>query len=361
MENLVSSEEISAFYLNKKVFITGHTGFKGSWLMATLSTFGAIIKGYALEPEQPGGLFDHLRPMSLATSIISDIRDRERLNKEITDFKPDIIFHLAAQPLVRRSYTIPAETFDINVTGTANVLEACIHLKNKCSVIVITTDKVYQNRETDVLYKEDDPLGGYDPYSASKACAELVTDSFRKSFFNPAGYSKHEKSIATVRAGNVIGGGDWSLDRLFPDIVHSLIGNEPVLVRNPGAVRPWQHVLEAITGYLLLGMKLYNDPINFSQAYNFGPLPEDHLPVMSVVENAIKAWGNGTWKDISVSGQPHEASLLKLDIGKALNQLNWKPKLNAASAIQWTIGWYKQKDENKARYTFKQIKDYLFI
>jgi CDP-glucose 4,6-dehydratase len=359
MENLVAGKTISSFYHKKKVFITGHTGFKGSWLMAALHSFGAEIKGYALEPEQRGGLFDFLKPLSLATSIISDIRSKDRLENEIVNFQPDFIFHLAAQPLVRRSYKIPAETFDINVTGTANILEAATKLKNKCSIIVITTDKVYHNKEQDVLYNENDILGGYDPYSASKACAELVADSFRKSFFNISNYTTHQKALSTVRAGNVIGGGDWSTDRLFPDIINHLVKGEPVLVRNPNAVRPWQHVLEAITGYLILGMKMHSEPEKFAQAFNFGPLPSDHMPVKEVVEKAVKYWGSGSWKDISDATQPHEAGLLKLDISKAQKALDWKPGLNAEKAIEWTVNWYKQEDSAKAAYTFGQIEEYF--
>jgi CDP-glucose 4,6-dehydratase len=276
-------------------------------------------------------------------------------------FQPDVIFHLAAQPLVRRSYRIPAETFDVNVTGTANVLEAATRMNNKCSIVVITTDKVYQNKEQDILYNEDDTLGGHDPYSASKACTELVADSFRKSFFNFSTYSAHQKALATVRAGNVIGGGDWSADRLFPDIINHLVTSEPVLIRNPNAVRPWQHVLEAITGYLLLGMKLYSQPRDFAQAFNFGPLPEDHLPVKEVVEKAIREWGAGSWKDISNASEPHEASLLKLDITRARKALNWKPKLNADEAIKWTVDWYKQGEAEKAGFTFSQIEQYFML
>ena len=361
MENLVAGENISSFFYKKKVFITGHTGFKGSWLIAALHKFGAQVKGYALQPEQSGGLFDYLEPLSIAKSVINDIRFKNILEEELLNFQPDIIYHLAAQPLVRRSYKIPAETFEINVTGTANLLEAAGKLKNKCSIIIITTDKVYQNKEKDILYKEDDVLGGYDPYSASKACAEIVTDSFRKSFFNFAEYPTHQKAVSTVRAGNVIGGGDWSTDRLLPDIIHYLVSGKPVMVRNPEAVRPWQHVLEAITGYLLLGMKLHVYPENYSQAFNFGPQPADHLPVKEVVEKAINIWGSGSWKDVSDKNQPHEAGLLKLDISKAMKALNWKPKLNADEAIRWTVEWYKQKEDRKADFTFSQIEEYFVL
>jgi CDP-glucose 4,6-dehydratase len=361
MENLVAGENISSFFYKKKVFITGHTGFKGSWLVAALHKLGADPKGYALDPEQSGGLFDYLQPLSIVKSVINDIRHKQHLEEELLSFQPDLIYHLAAQPLVRRSYKIPAETFDINVTGTANLLEAAGKLKNKCSIIVITTDKVYQNKEQDILYKEDDLLGGHDPYSASKACAELVSDSFRRSFFRFSDYPSHQKALSTVRAGNVIGGGDWSTDRLLPDIMNYLMSGKPVPIRNPNAVRPWQHVLEAVTGYLLLGMKLHKYPEDFSQPFNFGPQPGDHLPVKEVVELAVKIWGTGSWKDTSDKNHPHEARLLKLDISKAMKALNWKPKLNAEEAIRWTVEWYKQKENRKAEFTFGQIDEYFAL
>lgn len=360
MENLVM--QLTSYYHNKKVFVTGHTGFKGSWLCALLYHLNAEIKGYALEPEYIDGLYQLLQPSINMQSVIADIRDKDRLQKEIENFQPDYIFHLAAQPLVRRSYQIPAETFDVNVTGTANVLEAVINLKKKSTVLVITTDKVYENKEDNsILYNEDDALGGYDPYSASKACAELVVTSFRNSFFNIKNYSRHQKTIASVRAGNVIGGGDWNKDRIIPDIVRSLQNNKPIDVRNPNAVRPWQHVLESLSGYLLLAGLLNDDAEKFSTAYNFGPLPNDHLSVAALVETAIKVWGEGEWNDISNADELHEAGLLKLDISRAQKELNWQPKLNAQQAIEYAINWYKQPSENVAAFTFQQIKNYLTL
>jgi CDP-glucose 4,6-dehydratase len=334
------------FYKDKKVFLTGHTGFKGAWMAAWLQQLGAIVRGYALPPEYDNGVYDYIRPTD---SILDDIRNKKALQTAIKDFQPDFIFHLAAQPLVRRSYEIPAETFDVNVTGTANVLEAASNLK--CTIVIITTDKVYENKEQDILYKEGDALGGYDPYSASKACAELVVSSFRNSFNN--------KAIASVRAGNVIGGGDWNKDRIIPDIVRAL-GNEQVIeVRNPVSVRPWQHVLEPIGGYLRLGALLQQDPAKYAKAYNFGPVAEDHLTVKELVEKAIAIWGNGQWKDASKPGQLHEATLLKLDISLAKKELQWTPKLNAAQAIEWTINWYKQPANNRQAYTIQQINEYM--
>jgi CDP-glucose 4,6-dehydratase len=359
MESLVTLQQFSSVFKSRKVFITGHTGFKGSWLLALLHLCGANVKGYALEPEYENGLYQLLKPLSIVHSVINDIRDQECLKKELLSFQPDFIFHLAAQPLVRRSYEKPAETFHINVAGTANLLEAVRALAGPCTVVVITTDKVYENKELDVLYQESDTLGGYDPYSASKACTELVVSSFRNSFFHPSTYEVHRKSIAIARAGNVIGGGDWSSDRILPDIVRSLLDHKFIGVRNPNAVRPWQHVLEPLSGYLFLAAALRKNPLHFSKAYNFGPLPGDHLKVKELVDIATRLWGSGEWKDISDPGQVHEAGLLKLDITLAMKELGWKPKLNAPLAIAWTIEWYKQPVARQADFSFKQIKDYF--
>lgn len=359
MEDMVTAAILRGFYTNKKVLITGHTGFKGSWLTAALHYFGAVNTGYALAPEYEEGIFNFIDATHPCTSIINDIRNRTDLAKTVTDVQPDVIFHLAAQPLVRDSYEKPAETFEVNVSGTANLLESVKNLNNKCAVVVVTTDKVYLNHERDIPYTEADRLGGYDPYSASKACAELVADSFRHSFFNITELERHKKSVATVRAGNVIGGGDWSRDRILPDIVRSLRAGRPVLVRNPESVRPWQHVLEAVSGYLILAMKLYLNEARFSGAYNLGPLPEDHIPVKDLVRTAIDAWGSGEWSDVSNQSSPHEAGLLKLDIRKALKELDWEPKLNAAQAILWTIDWYKASNDEKSDCTYQQIKEYF--
>lgn len=354
-------QEFLSYYKGKRVFITGHTGFKGAWLMASLHLAGAKIKGYALAPDYENGLFDLIAPLKIGESVIADIRDKERLHNEIASFQPDFIFHLAAQPLVRRSYEIPAETFEVNAVGTANLLEAVNQLSSKCTVVVITTDKVYENKEQDILYNENDALGGYDPYSASKACTEIVVSSFRNSFFNTAKYNQHHKAIASARAGNVIGGGDWSSDRIIPDFVRSLQKQKNIDVRNPNAVRPWQHVLEPLSGYLHLAVLLDKDPINFSKAYNFGPLPNDHLTVKQLVETAIERWGSGNWTDSYDATQPHEAGLLKLDITRAMNELKWVPKLSAKQAISWTIDWYKQAKDKQTDFTLKQINNYFAL
>jgi CDP-glucose 4,6-dehydratase len=361
MENLVDLQRLQEYYKGKKVFITGHTGFKGAWTMACLHLAGANVKGYSLAPEYPNGLFEILEPLGLAKSCIADIRDKDRLQKELLSFQPDYVFHLAAQPLVRRSYEIPAETFDTNVTGTANLLEAVIRLEKKCTVVVITTDKVYENREKDILYNEKDVLGGYDPYSASKACAELVVNSFRNSFFNRDSVGVHGKTIVSARAGNVIGGGDWSKDRIIPDIVRALRSGQAIEVRNPISVRPWQHVLEPVTGYLLLGGLLSYQSGAYSGAYNFGPLPEDHLLVKELVEEAIGSWGSGSWQDKSSPVDVHEAGLLKLDISLAKRDLGWIPRLTSRQAVRWSLDWYKLSPEQQAACTFSQIKSYLAL
>lgn len=359
MEKVVDKNILSSFYKSKKVFITGHTGFKGSWLVALLNQLGAITKGYALEPENQNSLFNIL-PASYCESVIADIRDKDKLASEISLFQPDYIFHLAAQPLVRKSYKIPAETFEVNAIGTANLLEAVKGLTKKCNVIIITTDKVYENKEQDILYKENDRLGGYDPYSASKACTEIVVNSFRSSFFNNKDYKIHKKKIATARAGNVIGGGDFSVDRIIPDIVNALKNNEKINVRNPNAVRPWQHVLEPLNGYLLLG-GLMNENKFLSDSYNFGPSQDDHIKVEQLVDIAIKIWGSGEWENILVANEPHEAGLLKLDISLAKKELNWQPKLQSANAVEWTIDWYKQDPNTLLDYIIKQMNDFFLL
>jgi CDP-glucose 4,6-dehydratase len=348
MENLGLMEYLKNHYQGKKVFITGHTGFKGSWLVQILSLLGATIKGYALAPDQKINLFDEVAGADSCESMIHDIRDKEALKKAILDFQPDYVFHLAAQPLVRLSYQIPIDTFEVNVIGTANVLDALRFLDKKCAIVLITTDKVYHNNETEYAYKENDRLGGYDPYSSSKACCELVIDSYRNSFFNTHNLSEHGKSVAVARAGNVIGGGDWSLDRLIPDIARALHVDKEIVIRNPNAVRPWQHVIEPLFGYLELGAKLTEKPLEYSQAYNFGPNESDALTVEEMVQKSIGIWGKGHYTAELDVANPHEAGLLKLDITKALNELQWRPVFNAELAIQRTINWYKKYDEGAA-------------
>ncbi len=345
-------------YKDKKVFLTGHTGFKGSWLLAWLHSIGAVVKGYSLAPENDNDLYHQINGETLCESVIADIRDKERVKKEILDFQPDFVFHLAAQPLVRFSYEIPTDTFEINTLGTAYVLDALRFLEKPCLAIMITTDKVYENKEWHYPYRENDRLGGYDPYSASKATAELVISSYQNSFFNKNDYKNHQKAIATARAGNVIGGGDWAKDRIIPDIVRALQQNKPIEVRNPNAVRPWQHVIEPISGYVLLGQKLVENPIKYAEAWNFGPMPDDTFTVEDLVNEAITIWGNGNFEKPNLQNQPHEAGLLKLDINKVINELGWKPKWNAKKAIQETINFYKFSGDEPLKYLKNQINNY---
>jgi len=361
MESMVIKERLINYYKGKKVFVTGHTGFKGSWLLAMLSELGAEVKGYSLAVESPLDLFPILNPTLTIESVIADIRDLARLTNEIVTFNPDFIFHLAAQSLVRKSYKFPSDTFDVNVVGTSNLLEAVKSLGNECQVVVITTDKVYQNKEQVIFYSEDDLLGGFDPYSASKACAELVIGSFRNSFFNVETYQDHKKSLASARAGNVIGGGDRSEDRLVPDIIKALNNKTSIPIRNPNSIRPWQHVLEPLSGYLLLGTKMKDDPKKFSTAFNFGPVNDDHLSVRELLQISIASWGAGEWEDLSDVSAPHEAAILMLDIDKAIAELGWTPKMTARQAIDWTIEWYKKPDLVKADFTYSQIHQFLSL
>jgi len=350
-------------FKGKKVFVTGHTGFKGSWLIAWLHLLEANVKGYALVPENDHDLFNVIMGDELCESVIGDIRDQEKVKQEIIGFQPDFVFHLAAQPLVIDSYNDPVYTYEVNVTGTANVLDALKFLDKPCVAVMITTDKVYHNYETGQAYKEDDRLGGYDPYSASKAAAEIVIDSYRKSFFNTNDYSKHLKSIAVARAGNVIGGGDWAKNRIIPDIVRALANNQPVQVRNPNAVRPWQHVLEPLGGYLTLAERQMQEPVKFADVFNFGPHPSDNLSVGEIVKEAIDIWGSGTFVTPVLKDVPHEAGVLQLDITKAIKVLNWHPNYTAKKAISKTVNWYKQVSANISlgkEVTFAQIKSFSF-
>lgn len=334
-------------YKGKNVFVTGHTGFKGSWLVAWLYLMGANVKGFALSPKNDFDLYNSIKGDLLCESVIADIGNKEKLKNEILNFQPDFIFHLAAQPLVIDSYSDPVYTYEVNVMGTANVLEALKHLNKPCIVVMVTTDKVYQNCETGQAYNEEDRLGGRDPYSASKAASEIVIDSYRKSFFNPLDYQNHFKSIAVGRAGNVIGGGDWAKNRIIPDIIRALIKKQPVKVRNPDAIRPWQHVLEPLNGYLTLAAKQAESPLEFGEAFNFGPILSNNISVKELTEIIIKFWGEG---NISISKNQflqHEAGSLKLDIDKAKKRLKWKPKLTFEETIFYTIEGYLEELNKK--------------
>ena len=326
-------------YSGKKVFLTGHTGFKGSWMLTWLNELGAKVKGYSLAPEKSQDLYNLIDGESLCESVIADLRNPSLLESEIIDFQPDFIFHFAAQALVRKSYDHPNETFDINAMGTAHVLKSVIKLENKCSVICITTDKVYQNNEWLYPYREVDRLGGYDPYSASKACAELIISSFVSSFFNPARHEQHGKVVSSVRDGNVIGGGDFAKDRLMPDIVQAVQGDEVIQLRSPYAIRPWQHVLEPLRAYLLLGAKM-NSSVDYSGAWNVGPSIDENVTVEDVVNIAIKHTGRGKIEILQTEDVKHEAGLLKLDSSKTNKLLNWYPYLDAEGAVKMTLDWY---------------------
>ena len=332
-------------YRNKKVFITGHTGFKGPWLIYLLQHLGAQVKGYALAPEARS-LYRDMNGNQFCDSVEADICDTERLQAEILDFQPDFVFHLAAQSLVRESYATPFSTFQTNSLGTASLLNALRFLEKKCTSILITTDKVYENKEWLYPYRESDRLGGYDPYSASKAAAEIIANSYIQSFFNTQFYDEHQKAFAIARAGNVIGGGDWAKDRLIPDIARALEAQETLVLRSPQATRPWQHVLEPLAGYLLLGAKLDLDIKTYAGAWNFGPDIKDNLTVLEVVKTALQVWGSGDYRIEAANEKMHEANLLRLDISKASNTLGWQPQYDAQTAIAKTMAWYRGYFEN---------------
>lgn len=344
-----------SFWNNKRVLIIGHTGFKGSWLSFWLKNLGSEVCGYSLAPETSPNLFENLELENRINSVIGDIRDLENFGNVAKDFQPEIVFHLAAQSLVRKSYREPVETYTTNVIGTVNILEAIRNVKSVRSVVIITTDKVYENKEWHWAYRENERLGGFDPYSNSKACAELAVSSYRNSFF-----AESETLIATARAGNVIGGGDWSEDRLLPDVFRSLIFGDDLLIRNPNSVRPWQHTLEPLAGYLKLGEKLFGGEKDFAEGWNFGPSEDDSKPVGFILENIKKIWDeNVSWK-IADGEHPHEANLLKLDSSKAKNKLGWKPKLSLDEALKLTTDWYKEfkNKSDLTEITTKQIEFY---
>ena len=360
MEKVVTTAYLRSVFNGKRVFLTGHTGFKGSWLLQILHSLGANVKGYSLAPEKSNDLYNQIEGDKLCySSVIADICDKQKLQTEIVRFEPDFIFHLAAQPLVRRGYDMPSYTFLVNAQGTAYVLEAMRSLLPAAVGVMITTDKVYDNPESGLPFKEDDKLGGYDPYSASKASAEIVIDSFRRSFFNPKDHQRHKKAIASARAGNVIGGGDYSDDRIIPDIVRAISFGESVGLRNPLSVRPWQHVLEPLCAYLLLAAKMSEDPIHYSTAYNFGPNPEDMLTVEDLTKIFIESYGAGSYKDMAESSAPHEAKLLLLDSSRAMEHMGWKSQMNAHTAIKWTAEWYADKQHSAHEKCMQQIAEYF--
>lgn len=336
--------------------MTGHTGFKGAWLCIWLQALGAKVIGYALAPHTHRDNFVVCDLKKRMDNVFGDIRDGDHLRGIFKKYQPEFVFHLAAQALVGTSYRHPKETFDINIAGTVNVLEAC-RLTDSVRVIVnVTSDKCYENREWVYGYRENDALGGHDPYSASKACSELITNTYRRSFFS---LSQNGAALCSVRAGNVIGGGDWQKDRIIPDCIKALENNRPVAVRNPNAIRPWQHVLDPLAGYLLLASKMYQNPTVFSGAWNFGPYHHASLSVAEIVEMVVTEWGGGAWEDVSADHQVHEATLLSLDISKSLSFLGWQPRWDIRTAIEKTVGWYRQsRHEDPYALCLQQIESY---
>lgn len=346
------------FWKGKKVFLTGHTGFKGSWLSLWLSSMGAKLTGYALAPNTTPNLFNVLAIDSLIEkSYIADIRDLASLQKAMSEAKPDIVIHMAAQPLVRYSYANPVETYTINVLGTVHVLEATRSIESARATLVVTTDKCYENKEWVWGYRENESMGGYDPYSSSKGCAELVTSAYRQSYFSNL---NSMNNVASARAGNVIGGGDWSEDRLIPDAIKAFKANLPLMIRNPFATRPWQHVLEPLSGYLVLAQALYEQGSAFASGWNFGPRDDDNRAVQEVAELVAYRWGDSARWEKEGSEKSHEANLLKLDCSKAHAQLGWVPKWDLEIAVQKIVEWHKafQKREDMRIFSLRQIKDF---
>ena len=345
------------FWAGKRVLVTGHTGFKGGWLALWLASMGARVMGYALAPSTQPSLWQYSEGYSGLSSTIADVRDLATLTETVKTFRPEIVFHLAAQALVRASYEDPVGTYSANVMGTVHVLEAVRHTPGVRAVVVVTSDKCYENREWVWGYRESEPMGGRDPYSNSKGCAELVTAAYRSSYFSAAGSA----AVASARAGNVIGGGDWAADRIVPDIVRAAIAGDPVRIRNPNATRPWQHVLEPLSGYLQLAESLCNAPAEHSEGWNFGPTDEDAVPVGQIVSTVSRLWGPAARWVADKGPHPHEAHFLKLDSSKARSRLGWRPRLGLASALEWTVEWYKtQAQGGDARaLTLAQIERYM--
>lgn len=356
----MNQDNFKEFYKGKRVLITGHTGFKGSWLAIWLHSLGAEVVGVALDPatDRDNFVLSGIG-QKIKADLRADIRNAQLMKDIFAEYQPEIVFHLAAQPLVRLSYDIPVETYQVNVMGTIHVMEA-IRATNSVKVaVMITTDKCYENREQIWGYRENEAMGGYDPYSSSKGAAEIAIASWRRSYFNPSQYDKHGKSIASVRAGNVIGGGDWALDRIIPDCIRAIEAGKPIDIRSPKAIRPWQHVLEPLSGYMLLALKMWNEPTKYCEGWNFGPNPESIANVWEVSGKLVENYGNGTLNDISDPNALHEAKLLMLDIAKARYELGWQPRLNLSETVAITVDWYKRyKSENVYDLCVEQIENY---
>ncbi len=348
------------FWRGKKVFLTGHTGFKGSWLSLWLQSMGVQVTGYALQAPTNPSLFEVAKVAQGMTSIIGDIRDAEALSRAMREAAPDIVIHMAAQPLVRYSYVNPVETYSTNVMGTVHLLEAVRQTPSVRAVVNVTSDKCYDNKEWVWGYRENEAMGGFDPYSNSKGCAELVTSAYRNSFFHPAKYAEHRVALASGRAGNVIGGGDWADDRLIPDILRAISDSRPVVIRSPHAIRPWQHVLEPLSGYLLLAQHLYERGVEFAEGWNFGPNDEDAKPVQWIVDHLTQQWSEGaSWK-FDEGDHPHEAHYLKLDCSKAKMRLHWQPRWHLAYTLEVIVAWQRAwlAKEDMRSFTLRQIAQY---
>ncbi|WP_255460795.1 CDP-glucose 4,6-dehydratase [Edaphobacter albus] len=356
--------DLNSAWRGRRVFLTGHTGFKGGWLGLWLARLGANVRGYALEPSTETNLFTVARVSSVVEDVRGDIRDAAKLDAAMREFAPDVVFHLAAQPLVRYSYEDPIGTFETNVIGTARVLDSVRRTSSVRAVVSVTTDKCYENKEWVWSYRETDPLGGYDPYSSSKACAEIVSAAYRQSYFPTGRLGKphgHQVAIATARAGNVIGGGDWSPDRLIPDLVNGFISGKPALIRSPHSIRPWQHVLEPLHGYICLAEQLLTGDPQYATAYNFGPIEDDARPVSWIAERMAGLWGGGASWVLDEEPSPHEAGYLKLDASRARAELGWVPLLRLDGALDFLVQWYRawQSGADMHNFTLGQIENYM--
>ncbi len=349
-----------SFWKGRQVFLTGHTGFKGSWLSLWLEALGANVTGYALDPPTQPNLFEQARVAGSVRSICADIRDFPRLKAAVAECRAEVVIHMAAQSVVRRGYEHPIETYSSNVMGTVNVLEALRQLKQPCAVVNVTSDKCYENREWIWGYRENEPMGGRDPYSSSKGCAELVTTAYRESFFSPESIENHRVAVATARAGNAIGGGDWTADQLIPDLMRAFLAGQPCLIRNPSAIRPWQFVLEPLRGYLTLAERLSEDSRSFASAWNFGPAETDAKPVSWIADELVELWGNQAAWNHDSSVHAREANVLKLDTSKAKTCLGWRPILPLDSALGWIVEWWRafHGGGDLRRFTCSQIERY---
>jgi CDP-glucose 4,6-dehydratase len=362
VELMTVEKKLTDSYKGKTVLITGHTGFKGNWLALWLESLGAEVIGYSLDPPTDPSMFQATGLSGRIVDIRGDVLDCKKLLETVKKYRPEFIFHLAAQPLVRSSYKNPLKTFNVNVIGTANILESIRLSQISTTCVCITSDKCYENQEWAYAYRENDPLGGYDPYSASKGAAEIVIAAYRKSFFM-TGNDNPPVSLSSVRAGNIIGGGDWAEDRIVPDCIRALVKERPVMIRNPHAIRPWQFVLDPLFGYLVLALKMKENPEIYAEAWNFGPFHSNVIDVQTLTEKILREWGSGTWKEMShPKNPPHEAGYLMLDIAKSIVKLGWKPVYDVDAAIQKTVDWYRHFYSGKVgmgKFSQEQIHNYM--